>query len=76
MNKFEQSLKSTADFFSAHIFIKSSVKAIGVSLVFSLIIIFILSPKFLISSTLLENTGNADTQKQESFSWSPFLGIL
>ena len=63
MNKFEQSLKSTTDFFSAHIFIKSSVKAIGVSLVFSLIIIFILSPKFLISSTLLENTGNADTQK-------------
>ncbi len=33
------------------------------SLVFSLLIILMLSPKFLITSTLLENTSNADTQK-------------
>jgi len=63
MNKFEQSLKRTTDFFSTHILIKSSLKFLGASLIFSLLIIFVLSPKFLISSTLLENTGNADTQK-------------
>ncbi|MDA8607066.1 hypothetical protein N9L56_00215 [Gammaproteobacteria bacterium] len=63
MNKFEQTIKRSTDFFSTHIFIKSSLNAVVASLVFSLLIIFILSPKFLISSTLLENTGNADTQK-------------
>jgi|TARA_B110000008_G_scaffold279951_1_gene329924 hypothetical protein len=63
MNKFEQSLKQAIDFFNSHVLIKSSLKYLGASLIFSLLIIFILSPKFLISSTLLENTGNADTQK-------------
>lgn len=63
MNKFEQSLKRATDFFNSHILIKSSLAYLGASLVFSLLVIFMLSPKFLISSTLLENTGNADTQK-------------
>ena len=63
MNIFQQRIKSSSDFFKDHVFIKSSLKYIGASLFFSLLVIFILSPKFLVSSTLLENTGNADTQK-------------
>jgi len=63
MNIFQQRIKSSSDFFKDHVFIKPSLKYLGASLVFSLLIIFILSPKFLVSSTLLENTGNADTQK-------------
>ena len=63
MNKFEQSLKLSLDFFNSHVLTKSSLKYLGASLIFSLLIIFILSPKFLISTTLLENTSNSDTQK-------------
>ena len=63
MNIFQQRIKSSSDFFKDHVFIKSSLKYLGASLFFSLLVIFILSPKFLVSSTLLENTGNADTQK-------------
>ena len=63
MNIFQQRIKSSSDFFKEHVFIKSSLKYLGASLFFSVLVIFILSPKFLVSSTLLENTGNADTQK-------------
>ena len=63
MNTFQQRIKSSSDFFKEHVFIKSSLKYLGASLFFSVLVIFILSPKFLVSSTLLENTGNADTQK-------------
>ena len=63
MNIFQERIKSSSDFFKDHVFIKSSLKYLGASLFFSLLVIFILSPKFLVSSTLLENTGNADTQK-------------
>ena len=63
MNIFQQRIKGSSDFFREHVFTKLSLKYIGASLFFSLLVIFILSPKFLVSSTLLENTGNADTQK-------------
>lgn len=63
MNIFQQRIKSSSDFFKDHVLIKPSLKYLGASLFFSLLVIFVLSPKFLVSSTLLENTGNADTQK-------------
>jgi hypothetical protein len=63
MNKFEQSLKLSLDFFNSHVLTKSSLKYLGASLIFSLLIIFILSPKFLVTTTLLENTASAETQK-------------
>ena len=63
MNKFVLFLNAFIDFFRSHVFIKVSLRYIGASVAFSFLIILILSPKFLISSTLIENTDTADTQK-------------
>ena len=63
MNKFVLFLNSFIDFFRSHVFTRESLRYIGASVVFSILIILILSPKFLISSTLIENTETADTQK-------------
>lgn len=63
MNTYQQTIKFTLEFLKDHLFTQSSLKYMAASLVFSLLIILMLSPKFLITSTLLENTSNADTQK-------------
>ena len=55
MNTYQQTIKSTLEFLKDHIFTKSSLKYMAASLVFSLLIILMLSPKFLITSDDVEN---------------------